>query len=137
MKGNVTLEQTQELHRFLQGENPEGILVKPLKLDTETAFRVIWYLQERLGIIPDDYEMCSQCGKIYDSSYGGCRIYCKNYCGWCDSFAWPDIEGWEYGSCEGCPEEGVCPNNTDNSSLTNFSNIFAEICEYSDKEGKP
>lgn len=134
MKGNVTLEQTQELHLFLQGENPEGYIVKPLNIEAKKAFTIIWFLQEHLGLIPDTYEMCSQCGKIYDSSYGGSRIYCKNYCDWCDSFAWPDIDEWEYGSCEGCSDEGLCPFNDDNRNLVYFSNIFAEICEDNDRE---
>lgn len=135
MKGNVTLEQTQELHRLLQGENPKEIKVKPFNLDPETAFRIIWYLQERLRIIPDNYEMCSKCKEIYDSYNGGGRVFCKNYCDGCE--VWPDIEGWEYGSCEGCHDEGLCPFNPDNRDLMYFSNIFAEICEDTDKGVSP
>ena len=123
MTKEVTLEQTSELHRFLQGENPEGFIVKPLNIDSKTAFTIIWFIQERLRIIPDNYEMCSKCGEIYDANCGGGRVHCKNYCDGCE--VWPDIEGWEYGSCEGCSDEGLCELNSDNPmQFANFMSLF-------------
>ena len=82
MKDKITLEQTEELYKFLQGEVPEGIHIKhPTKLSERKAFTIIWFLQEHLRLIPDDYERCCSCGSLYDTGCGGGikrnRCYCE------------------------------------------------------------
>lgn len=64
------LEKVQEFYKFLQGEVPNGIVVNEtttLNLTPETAFTIIWYLQEHLSVFPDNIEKCSICGELYDS----------------------------------------------------------------------
>ncbi|MGL6199874.1 MAG: hypothetical protein ACRC3H_13180 [Lachnospiraceae bacterium] len=65
---------TAEVHEFydwLQGEITidRMTFAESPKLSKEAAFAVIYYLQERLGVIEDNYELCRGCGRIYDS-YG-------------------------------------------------------------------
>ena len=80
----IRLEHVQELYEFLQGKLPDCISMKPRpKLSQRRAFQVIWFLQERLGLIPDNYDRCVGCGVIYDSNSEGDRINYKNYCGDC------------------------------------------------------
>ena len=67
----ITQEKIEELYRFLQGELPKGIHIKhPPKLSSRKAFRVIWFLQEVTGVLPDRYERCKTCGDIFDSYDG-------------------------------------------------------------------
>jgi len=95
--GELTIEQTEELYKFLQGEAPDGYNIEnPVKLTSEQAFGVIWFLQERYRIIPDRYEQCNKCKEIFDSYSEG--IYAKdgsaceccrseyNYCPLCDEY---------------------------------------------------
>lgn len=49
----------------------------------EQAFLVIYVLQEVYGIIPDTYEQCSHCGKLYDSEDEGKCYEEENYCDEC------------------------------------------------------
>lgn len=72
----ITLEQTDELMSMLTGGDlPDGyIMPDQPKLTPRQAFSVVWFLQERLGIIPDTYEMCQICEELYDSEHGGCWL---------------------------------------------------------------
>lgn len=72
----ITLEQVQEFHSWLQGKSyPNGIeFAHSLKLTPGEAFSVIYYLQEELGILPDNYEMCQECKDIYDGYNEGTYI---------------------------------------------------------------
>lgn len=65
----IKKEQVQELMDFLMGKKiPEGWeMSHPPKLSHNKAFRVIYFLQEHLGIIPDTFEKCDVCHKIYDT----------------------------------------------------------------------
>jgi len=79
----ISLEQVEELYRFLQGEVPDGIYYcKAPRLSERKAFTVIWFLQERLRIIPDQYERCCSCGTLYDTRCSGGvrreRYYCDS-----------------------------------------------------------
>ena len=79
----ITIEQVEELYQFLQGTCPEGIHVKhPPRLTKRKAFNVIWFLQEHLKVLPDNYEQCCSCEDLFDSwSEGGPyqdRSYCDN-----------------------------------------------------------
>ena len=40
-------------------------------VDEQKAFEVIWYLQERMKLIPSKYEICQSCGCIYNSDIEG------------------------------------------------------------------
>jgi len=113
--GVWTTEKVQEFYDFLKGTVPEGFIVESPKLDSETAFLIIWMLQEGYGAIPDDFEVCEECGFIYNSGSEGARVFCKNYCDNCADSHYPEDDDFEYGSCDGCPEEKSCPFNNDNS----------------------
>lgn len=80
----VSLEQTQEFYRFLQGHPPKGMTVpnKP-RLSEREAFSIIWYLQEHLRIIPPNYERCDSCGILYDSNKEGGWVRDKAHCDGC------------------------------------------------------
>jgi len=45
------------------GEQPQ--------LTPRAAFGVIWFLQERLHVIPDHYERCESCDDLFDTHSGG------------------------------------------------------------------
>jgi len=44
---------------------------KELKLSPNKAFRIIWFLQECLPVLPDSIEQCSICKDLYDSHCEG------------------------------------------------------------------
>ena len=108
----VTLEQVKELYDMLKGEKlPEGYyMLKLPDLSARDAFAVIWFIQERLRIIPDKYEKCEACDEIYDDEADGCveMIVAEEYndeqsflmvsrklCDPCQHNAW-------HGFCEEC-----------------------------------
>lgn len=65
-------DRIEELHAFLQGTLPEGVIMKrPPKLTPKMAMAIIWFLQEKTEVLPDHYEMCCQCKDIFDSYSGG------------------------------------------------------------------
>lgn len=97
-KDEITKEHVQDFHDHLMGQNPhEGMVIKNgnrPKMSAEKAFHIIWYLQEQLRIIPDNFEMCNSCKNIYDTHREGhhceecekffcdsCLRYCKHYYG--------------------------------------------------------
>lgn len=65
--------QVQEFMNMLTGEDlPEGMRMNNQpKLNNESAFSIVWYLQEHLHLLPDNYEMCKVCKEIYDAHGGG------------------------------------------------------------------
>jgi hypothetical protein len=66
-KDKLTLEQADELYRFLQGKPIEGIHTAAMpNLTSEQAFSVLYVLQEHLQLIPDHYERCDKCGDLLD-----------------------------------------------------------------------
>jgi len=71
-ENEITEEQVQELYLFLQGKCPDDLTIKDMpQLSKKQAFSVIYFLQEQLNIIPDKYEQCDICGKIFDSQSEG------------------------------------------------------------------
>lgn len=72
----ITLEQVQEFHSWLQGNScPDDVeFIQSPKLTPEEAFSVIYYLQEKLEVLPDKYEICRECKDIYDSESEGTHI---------------------------------------------------------------
>ena len=56
------------------------------RLSSRMAFKIIWYLQEVMGVIPDHYERCITCGCLYDSwSEGHYDERNGHHCDNCDS----------------------------------------------------
>ena len=73
MRGEITIEQVRELYAMLTGgELPDGWrMPEQPQLTPRAAFAVIWFLQERLRILPDHYERCKNCDEVFDTDYGG------------------------------------------------------------------
>lgn len=72
----LTLEQAQEFVDFLTGNAlPESFTFRcPPTLTAESAFAVVYYLQECLSVIPDTFEMCRTCELLFDTDEGGFTI---------------------------------------------------------------
>ncbi len=71
-QNGISLEEVDSLYRFLQGELPPNLYMKAHpRLSPQMAFRIIYYLQEQMGILPDSYERCISCGELYDADVGG------------------------------------------------------------------
>lgn len=73
----MNLELVTEFFEFLQGNKayPDGIILKSRpRLSKNQAFSVIYVLQERMGLIPDKFELCDQCHEIFDANYGICHV---------------------------------------------------------------
>jgi hypothetical protein len=79
----ITIEEVEKFYSFLQGELPEELYIKRYhKLSERQAFQIIYYLQETMHIIPDNFERCITCGCIFDSdnegsSYKG--MHCEDH----------------------------------------------------------
>lgn len=80
------LSKVQELHEFLQGRVPKGYRVKnPPELDEDTAWTVVWYIQNQHHQYSDAIERCEVCGTIFDSERGGrCLDYGDSPHHFCD-----------------------------------------------------
>jgi hypothetical protein len=121
--GNL-LDNVNELYEYLQGIGmPTGFRnLKMPNLPQETAWEVIYVLQEHLRIIPDHIERCDSCGGLFDDWREGWKseLEGKIYCGGCldeseatfcvrcggevwKDKAWDEDEG-EY-LCEDCKEK--------------------------------
>ena len=67
IKPEISLEEIQKFHGFLRGKLPDGVMMKDNpKISAQQAFNIIWYLQEKLRIFPDHFEMCDVCDGIDD-----------------------------------------------------------------------
>lgn len=80
----ISLEDVDKFYRYLQGEVPPELSIKnPVKLSPQKAFKVIYYLQEIMYLLPDRYERCITCNELFDadnegSSKGGMHCdYCR------------------------------------------------------------
>lgn len=71
----MNLEQLQEFFRFLmKNEQPDEWCMTPHpEMDERQAFGIIYFLQERLHIIPDNFELCADCLELFDDHHGGTR----------------------------------------------------------------
>lgn len=83
----TTIEEMETLYDFLaDGKLPDGVKVqKSPKLGRETAFSVIWFLQEITEVLPDYYEACDSCHDLFDD-HGEGRYdedTGKHYCDGC------------------------------------------------------
>ena len=66
--------------------NFQIFLEQDMGLSSEKAFEIIYYLQEKMDILPSNYELCQSCGCIYDSDSEG--VWDKEtggLCGFCCS----------------------------------------------------
>lgn len=73
---DIGLSDVQELFAMLTGGEVAGDLrlqAQP-KLSSESAFSVIYFLQERMRLIEDHYELCQECWTVYDSEESGCSL---------------------------------------------------------------
>jgi hypothetical protein len=99
-------EKFEELYRFLRdGKLPEGMQMPKShipKMSGKKAFTIIWYLQEHLGVLPDNVEQCQDCQDLFDSdkegfylddqySLKGKKLPKKYWGHWCDACA-PNID---------------------------------------------
>lgn len=70
-KREITIEQVNELYQYLQGEVPQQLREKhPPRLSSRMAFKVIYFLQEITGVLPDNIERCKTCGALFDRYEG-------------------------------------------------------------------
>lgn len=79
------LEWVEELFEFLQGDVPEEKTLAPghrVKLTADQAYSIIWFLQERFPLLPDQIEKCDTCDNLYDSYSQGhhSELTGKFYC---------------------------------------------------------
>lgn len=85
----TAFEWINEFYEFLQGEIPESIHFrrghKP-KLSPKKAYAVIYYLQEHFPLLPDNIEICSNCGCLFDTESEGLywETKGKHYCDGCE-----------------------------------------------------
>lgn len=81
------MEQAELLYEFLQGHEIAGISAnrEQPKLSSKQAFAIIWFLQEKLHLLPDTIERCCSCKELFDSAESGWyveRLY-RHYCDNC------------------------------------------------------
>jgi hypothetical protein len=72
----IESDTMNELLRFLEGKfTPETVKIvdksKLPKLSTIQAWFVIYALQEHFNILPKKFELCDDCGRIFDSEIEG------------------------------------------------------------------
>ena len=80
----MDLESANALFLHLQGidHTPTGgspDLSRSPKLSAAKAFSVIYFLQETLHVIPDTFEMCSRCHKLFNTEGEGIHVSEENY----------------------------------------------------------
>ena len=84
LQDELETEDIETIMNMLTGaELPHGVSMPPQAphLDRETAFSVIRFLQEIVRIIPDNFEMCKNCGNIYNTDCGGTTTSADEYIG--------------------------------------------------------
>ena len=83
-----------DFSQFLQGQYmPWNLnMSHPPKMTKAMANKIIYYLQEILGVLPDKYDMCKTCGIMYDSANEGSSK--EGRCGSCWSSHWEAEMDW-------------------------------------------
>ncbi|MCD8110862.1 MAG: hypothetical protein LUE14_12360 [Clostridiales bacterium] len=107
---DISFEEVEKFYLWLQGKPVEtGITsAEPMTLSEAQAFSVIYYLQEAIHLLPDNYERCSGCGQLFDSDSegqviceGGMSGDCSGFCDDCTAEC-----GW---FCDNCmPVPDIC-----------------------------
>lgn len=91
----ITVEQVEDLHAFMMGVNPDGVYVEPpLKLSSENAMTIIWFLQEHMGVLPDHYNLCVACGQFFDANRQGYYLSEDAIDGYIPEARWPTYENY-------------------------------------------
>lgn len=77
----ISFMKVRDLLKMLTGDKlPPGMkLDRQPNLSSQEAFSVIWFLQEHLGVLPTNYEMCDACNTIYDEHKGGFYLDVDSY----------------------------------------------------------
>ena len=72
----MDIHQINELMDMLTGkELPEGMTMNHQpRLNRHEAFSVIWFLQEHLRVLPDQFEQCGVCLEMFDAHAEGCVV---------------------------------------------------------------
>jgi len=72
------LEKINKFVDYLRGEEiPDGCLIESPKLSQEQAENIVYMMQMFLEVIPDSYDVCANCGCVYDSYEQGNYHYCE------------------------------------------------------------
>lgn len=73
---HIDVEEVSKFFNWLQGKGTECSITSEYQpqLSPEEAFSVIYYLQEEMEILPDNIEMCRECGELFDSDAEGTCI---------------------------------------------------------------
>ena len=125
MNEKIESDTMNELLRFLEGKfTPDTVKIvdksKLPKLTPIQAWLVIYVLQEHFKVLPEKFEMCNECGRIFDSEIEGIHTddkvqfeeeeiayglpiedLGKMLCGYCE-----DVHRvWEYAKDDGEEEE--------------------------------
>lgn len=66
----ITEDQMQKLFKYLTGESDD--VETQLELTPKQAFGLIYFMQEHLEILPQNYELCESCECLINVDYGGC-----------------------------------------------------------------
>lgn len=84
-KGEL-FERVEKFYDFLQGRGFDSITVQhPPRLSADEAFAIIYVLQEGLYLIPDHFEQCLACGRLFDAhSEGHYEDEVGHVCDGCD-----------------------------------------------------
>ena len=62
----------EELFEWMKGEErPEGTPDPKHKLSSESAFCIIHFLQEHMGCLPSNIEICQECEQLFDADSEG------------------------------------------------------------------
>ena len=70
-----SLEDVTTFFDWLQGKKLDNFNLEfQPNLTPEQAFAIIYIMQEGLGVLPDNIEMCCQCKELYNSDLGGSTI---------------------------------------------------------------
>jgi len=73
---SITLEDIEQFMEMLTGgrlPNGMGMPHQP-RLEARQAFSIVWYLQNHLRILPDHFEQCDVCERVFDCHHGGGSI---------------------------------------------------------------
>ena len=92
VRAPIDVDLVDQFHGFLMGGQPPGGITlrkRPRKMTAEQSMAVIYVIQEFLHALPDCFEMCNQCQRIYDTESEGhtgaegqfhcdnCSYFCK------------------------------------------------------------
>ena len=86
MRPDIDVDLVDQFAYFLQGGKPPSgitLMKRPRKMTAAQAMAVIYVLQEFVHCIPDVFEMCVECARVYDTEREGHttedgKFYCDN-----------------------------------------------------------